>query len=144
MQTKNEKYLRDCEIPARVPGDEGSMFMEQNIQEVTWMGSRSWRNKRCSWNFSMFMLLKSCMGRSRCIRKVRENRKLKQHNTSHNFHGHSCHCSILIWLIIMMITKHGFKEWPGWSQYYFVCYISLFILLGQGYIWKLSFTNYLS
>ena len=48
-----------------------------------------------------------------------------------------CHWSIPRWFFIMMFTSHASKEWPWCSQHYFVCFISLVILIGQEYIWKL-------
>ena len=47
-------------------------------------------------------------------------------------------------LFIIIITSLGFKEWTGWSQNNLMCFFSLVIFLGQGYICKLSFTNLLS
>ena len=54
-------------------------------------------------------------------------------------------CSVLIWIFTIMITPHGSKECPRWSQHYFVCpYITGDSLRSRVHLQAQSLTSILS
>ena len=128
--------LSECPLTQSV-----STFDQQDLQEINYRRFKSCRYQRCLWNFNISRYLKIDMGRNMSARKVRRYSISKTTHFTTLIISPSCqnccHCSVSIWLFIMIFTSHASKELPGWNVHCFVCSISLAILLGQRYIRKL-------